>query len=105
MTVAANRFSRLAGGRGVTDPTNGFRAIRTEAFLKMPLTERGFAIIMEELVWARRLGLRIANLPTVLTNRTEDVRPTSFEYRPSLVWRYLRHTLTLAADRLRSAGR
>jgi dolichol-phosphate mannosyltransferase len=105
MTVAANRFSRLAAGRGVTDPTNGFRAIRTEAFLKMPLAERGFAIIMEELVWARRLGLRCTTLPTVLTNRDEAVRPTSFDYSPALIWRYTRHTLTLAGDRLWSQAR
>jgi dolichol-phosphate mannosyltransferase len=105
MTVVANRFSRLAGGRGVSDPTNGFRAIRTEAFLAMPLAERGFAIIMEELVWARRLRLRIANLPTTLTNRDDTIRPTSFDYRPSLLWRYTRHTLTLSADRLRRVRR
>jgi hypothetical protein len=105
LSVAANRVSRLATGRGISDPTNGFRAIRTEAFLKMPLTERGFAIIMEELVWALRLRLRCASLSTVLTSRNETLRPTSFGYSPSLIWRYGRYTLTLAADRLRYGSR
>ena len=63
LSVAANRVSRLVAGRGVSDPTNGFRAIRTDAFLKMPLVERGFAIIMEELVWALRLRLRCVEPP------------------------------------------
>jgi dolichol-phosphate mannosyltransferase len=100
LSVTANRVSRIAAGPGISDPTNGFRAIRTEAFLRMPLTERGFAVIMEELVWARRFGLRCTSVPTVLTSREEGLRPTSFGYGPSLLWRYARYTLRLAADRL-----
>jgi dolichol-phosphate mannosyltransferase len=105
LSVAANRVSRLAVGRGISDPTNGFRAIRTDAFLKMPLAEPGFAIIMEELVWALRLRLGCASVSTVLTSRDENLRPTSFGYTPSLLWRYGRYTLTLAADRLRYGSR
>jgi dolichol-phosphate mannosyltransferase len=98
-SAAANRVARLAAGRSVTDPTNGFRAIRTKAFLEMPLAERDFAIIMEELVWARRLGLRCADVPSTLTTRDEHRRSTSFGYTPSLLRRYLRYTLALAAAR------
>ena len=105
LSVAANRVSRVAAGGGISDPTNGFRAVRTDAFLRMPLTERGFAIIMEELVWALRLRLRCSSLSTVLTSRGESLRPTSFGYRPSLLFSYGRYTLTLAADRLRHGSR
>ena len=105
LSVAANRFSRLAAGRGISDPTNGFRAIRIEAFLSMPLQERDFAIIMEELLWAVRRGLRSASLPTVLTSRDESRRPTSFGYSRSLLRRYAGYTLRLAADRLRHGSR
>jgi dolichol-phosphate mannosyltransferase len=105
LSLAANRVSRMAAGRGLTDPTNGFRAIRTEAFLQMPLEERDFAIIMEELMWAKRSRLRCASLPTVLTSRDENLRPTSFGYSGSLLWRYGRYTLTLAADRVRHGSR
>jgi dolichol-phosphate mannosyltransferase len=105
LTLAANRVSRLAAGRGISDPTNGFRAIRTDAFVRMPLREPDFAIIMEELVWALRLGLRCASLSTVLTSRDDTLRPTSFGYSPSLLWRYGRYTLTLAADRVRNGSR
>jgi glycosyltransferase involved in cell wall biosynthesis len=105
LSVAANRVSRLAVGRGISDPTNGFRAIRTEAFLRMPLTEKGFAIIMEELVWALRFGLRCVSMPTILTGRDETLRPTSFGYGRSLLLRYGRYTLTLALDRFRYGSR
>ncbi len=44
-----NLTARFLFGGGVRDSTNGFRAIRTDKFLGMPLQERGFALIMEEL--------------------------------------------------------
>lgn len=103
MTLVANRVARLAAGRGITDPTNGFRAVRTAAFLEMPLTERGFAIIMEELYWALRKGLRIGELPSVLSGRSDEQRPSTFGYRPAVLWAYSRHTLRIA--RLRASRR
>jgi hypothetical protein len=98
MSLSANRVARLASGRGITDPTNGFRAVRTKAFLAMPLTERGF--IMEELYWALRNGLRIGELPSTLTGRHREQRPSAFGYRPALLWAYSRHTLRIARLRL-----
>ena len=103
MTLIANRVARTAVGRGVTDPTNGFRAVRTRAFLAMPLTEVGFAIIMEELYWALRNGLRIGELSSTLSGRQADQRPSAFGYRPALLWAYSRHTLRIA--RLRASRR
>ena len=44
--------------------------VRTELFLHMPLTERGFAVIMEELYWAKRMGATVAAVPT---SQKEDV--------------------------------
>jgi glycosyltransferase involved in cell wall biosynthesis len=78
---------------GISDCTNGFRAIRIELFTSMPLAENGFAIILEELYWAKKLGARIASVPTSLSARHEKQRPTSFVIRPKLVWSYLRHAL------------
>jgi glycosyltransferase involved in cell wall biosynthesis len=100
MTLVANRVARLAAGGGITDPTNGFRAVRTAAFLAMPLTERGFAIIMEELYWALHNGLRIGELPSVLSGRDEEQRPSAFGYRPAVLWAYSRHTLRIARLRV-----
>jgi dolichol-phosphate mannosyltransferase len=105
MTLIANRVARLAAGQGITDPTNGFRAVRTRAFLAMPLTERGFAIIMEELYWALRHGLRIGELPSTLRGRHEGQRPSSFGYRPAVLWAYSRHTLRIVRLRVSRRGR
>jgi dolichol-phosphate mannosyltransferase len=81
---------------GVRDATNGFRCIRTEVFLSLPYCERGFASIMEELYWAKRLGCTFANVPTALYNRSEGLRGSSFSYKPATFYRYLRYAVKAA---------
>jgi dolichol-phosphate mannosyltransferase len=81
---------------GVRDSTNGFRCIRTEVFLSLPSSERGFASIMEELYWAKRLGYTFANVPTSLYNRSEGLRRSSFSYKPATFYRYLRYAVKAA---------
>ena len=95
-----NAVARVLLKRPPRDTTNGFRAVRTERFLAMPLTERGFPIIMEELRWAYRARLRGADVPTVLGARTELQRASGFGYRPQTIWRYLRHVVLTVGDRL-----
>ena len=82
----------LFGGR-IRDSTNGFRAIRTEMFLEMPLREPGFALIMEELMWARRRGLTLENVPTTLYSRATAQRPSLFDYSFAQMCRYLKYAL------------
>lgn len=77
----------------VRDCTNGFRAVRTELLLKMRLRENHFPIIMEELYCCRHLTRSFANVPVVLTNRSNVHRATSFTYRPSVFWAYLKYPL------------
>ena len=56
----------------------------------MPLEERGFPVIVEELYWCRFLTRRFAEVPVTLTNAD---RATSFRYRPSVFAAYLRYPL------------
>jgi len=101
VSVVGNRSAAMLSGLPITDLTNGFRAIRTEAFLAMPLQERGFPVILEELYWAARMGLRMTQIPSVLANRSGDQRPSAFGYRPAVVAAYARYAGLMAADRLR----
>jgi dolichol-phosphate mannosyltransferase len=81
---------------GVRDSTNGFRCVRTEVFLSLPYSERGFASIMEELYWAKRFGCTFANVPTTLYSRAAELRGSSFSYKPATFYRYLRYALKAA---------
>jgi glycosyltransferase involved in cell wall biosynthesis len=92
--------ARLYGGH-LTDPTNGFRAMRTELATRWPQTERGFASIVEELHWALRDGIEPVEFPSVLTSRTAEQRGTAFAYTPRVIARYLRYPLRTCLHRVR----
>jgi glycosyltransferase involved in cell wall biosynthesis len=93
MTGAARVISRSLFRVGVEDCTNGFRAIKTAVTTQMPLTERGFAVILEELYWAKRMGCTFANVPTMLYNRSAEQRPSLFAYNYETIGRYLRYAI------------
>jgi glycosyltransferase involved in cell wall biosynthesis len=98
---AGNVVAARLYGVGLTDATNGFRAMRTEFADRWPLTERGFPSIMEELDWALRSGVRPVEFPTMLGSRTADQRATSFGYTPRVIATYLRYPLRTRAHRIR----
>jgi glycosyltransferase involved in cell wall biosynthesis len=91
MTRTARWISAALLRIGVTDCTNGFRAIKADVFTRMPLTERGFPIIMEELYWAKRMGCTFANVPTTLYTRSNDRRQSLFAYNYPTLAAYLKY--------------
>ncbi len=90
-------------GIGVTDVTNGFRAIRTKLHHSWPLKEDGFAIIMEEVYWATLQGVPIAAFPTILKSREEGQRGSAFAYTPRTVREYLNYPVRSFWQRSRFA--
>lgn len=93
MTRTASIISRMLFRIGVRDCTNGFRAVRTKLFLDFPLKENGFAIILEELFWAKKRRCTFANVPTTLYNRSPDQRASLFAYNAMTILAYLKHAL------------
>jgi glycosyltransferase involved in cell wall biosynthesis len=100
-SIGANLVARMMFRMGLSDCTNGFRAIRTELLCRMPLRERGFAIILEELYWTKKFGATVISVPTTLGARTKGQRPSAFAYRPTVIWSYLKFALRAAIIRYR----
>ena len=96
-----NAVARVLYGLPIHDCTNGFRALRSGLFVSLPLVESRFPIIMEELYHAARRGWSVAEVPNRLTNRGAGQRPTSFSYRPSTFYRYLKYPCKARLDRFR----
>ena len=90
---AGNWIARRLYRLPIADCTNGFRAVRTSLLSQMELTERTFAVIMEELYYSSFLARTFAQVPVRLTNRREEQRPTSFVYRPHVFYDYLKYPL------------
>jgi glycosyltransferase involved in cell wall biosynthesis len=74
---------------GVRDCTNGFRAVKTSLLRRMRLSEPGFPIIMEEFYQSTLLAREYSEVPVRLTNRGDNLRPTSFTYDISTLRKYL----------------
>ncbi|MBI4142461.1 glycosyltransferase family 2 protein [Candidatus Uhrbacteria bacterium] len=75
LSHAGNGVARMLYQIPIRDYTNGFRAVRTDLLRQMVLHERGFAIILEELCEAKRLGATFCEIPYTLTSRgSEDGR-------------------------------
>jgi glycosyltransferase involved in cell wall biosynthesis len=99
ISTLANRVSRLVWNLPLTDPTNGFRGVRTDVFQQMPLSEPGFAMIFEELQWVHLLGMQVAEVPSTLTSRPRNAGPSSFSYRPRALWSYGRYLIRHLVER------
>jgi len=88
-----NLVARALFGIGLRDCTNGFRAVRVAILEQMNLTENGFPIIVEELYQCKLLAKSYAEVPVVLTSRTDDQRPTAFSYKPATFYKYFCYAL------------
>jgi glycosyltransferase involved in cell wall biosynthesis len=91
ISKVGNQLARLLFRLPVTDCTNGFRAVKVKLLVRMSLEERRFPVIMEELYWCRFMACTYAQIPVTLTNRDATLRPTSFAYKPSVFYAYLKY--------------
>jgi len=89
----ASLVCRLCFGLIGRDGTNGFRALRIAFFKDFSPIERGFPIILEELVFALKHSARISYLPTKLFSRGDDFRPSSFDYSLTLIANYFKYCI------------
>jgi dolichol-phosphate mannosyltransferase len=88
-----NLIARFLFRAGISDCTNGFRAVKVEILGAMRLKESGFPIIVEELYQSKWLARSFCEVPVVLTSRAAQLRPTSFSYKPATLRKYLNFAL------------
>ncbi len=88
-----NRLARGLLRVPITDFTNGFRAIRVDLLRRLVTRDRGFSVLMEEVVQARELGATFAEVPYTLTARGKAGSASKFSYSLSVYRDYLKHLL------------
>jgi dolichol-phosphate mannosyltransferase len=98
ISAVGNRIARILFRLPIHDCTNGFRAVRTHLLMRMHLKENRFPIIMEELYWSKFLAKTFTEVPVILTTRDEELRQTSFVYRPRIFYDYLKYPLLAFFD-------
>ncbi|MDP6087573.1 MAG: hypothetical protein QGF68_16225, partial [Nitrospinota bacterium] len=65
VSVIGNKIAGWLMGIPLTDFTNGFRAVKVDLLNKIPFTETGFSIIMEELFHLKRLAKTFGEIPNI----------------------------------------
>ena len=93
ISYIGNKVAKVLLNLPFNDSTNGFRAAKVDLLNKMEISENGFSIIMEELYKAKYLTDSFCQIPSTLTSRAEDQRPSSFVYRPQVFFKYLKYPL------------
>lgn len=88
-----NRFAGIVLRIPISDFTNGFRAIRGDLLKRLVTHDRGFSMLLEEVVCARNLGASFAEVPYTLTTRDADGSTSKFNYSFAVYRDYLRHIL------------
>ena len=91
LSYVGNRIAGFLFRLPLTDSTNGFRALRTEIFRRLDITEPGFASIMQEIHQAKYLTRSFCEVPCTLTARLSTLRRSSFSYRPRVLYSYLKY--------------
>lgn len=84
-----NVCARILFRLPLTDPTNGFRAVKVALLRQINLKENGFPVIMEELYQAKRLTKSFCEVPYILTDRAQGQGDTHFLYTSATIKRYL----------------
>lgn len=76
---------------GIKDCTNGFRMVRTEKLRGIKFKENNFSIILEELYYLKKSKSKFAEIPYVLTARTNS--KSHFNYKPRVFWDYIKYAI------------
>ena len=87
ISLIANLIFRFCFRLKLSDYSQGFRAIRTSVMEQFSLKETGFPILIEELVQAKRITSKFAEVPFILTGRR--IGDSKFSYAPRVVIKYL----------------
>jgi len=89
LSLLAKRFTKFFVGPSIKDPTNGFRAIRSDFYKQFRLHSCDFSLIMEEVYEYIRLEARICNFEARLGTRSLEQKESSFRYNKQLIQRYV----------------
>ncbi|MEE2821852.1 MAG: glycosyltransferase family 2 protein [Acidobacteriota bacterium] len=93
ISVIGNKLARFLFGVPILDCTNGFQAIKISLLREMPLSEDGFAIIMEQLYYLKFLAKTFHEVPYTLVQRSDLLSKSSFYYRPKVFVQYLKYPI------------
>lgn len=89
VSLTGNIVAGFLFGMGLRDCTNGLRMLKTSFIKNIPYKERGFASILEELYYLKKLKASSSEIPNILSSRLNT--KSSFHYTPKLLLTYFKY--------------
>jgi len=86
-----NKLAKLIYRLPLSDYTNGFRMIKTSVLEKLNTRDIGFAVLLEEVNLAKKLGATFYEVPYTLTVRKGTGSQSKFVYSFGIYKHYLKH--------------
>lgn len=86
-----NKLAKIAFRLPISDYTNGFRAIKTSLLKNLETTETGFAVLVEEVNKAKKLGANFIEVPYTLRVRKIEGSLSKFVYSLRVYRTYLKY--------------
>jgi len=90
ISLVGNKIAKLYLRTPISDYTNGFRAIKCTLLVRMMTQEKGFSMLIEECVQAKKLGAKFFEVPYLLTGRAKGDSVSKFVYSFQVYASYLR---------------
>lgn len=97
------KLARYLMNKNISDPTNGFRAIKVGLIDYTSITSTGFSSILEELYLISKIkDIKVANVPVILGSRSGDQKKTSFTYGYKTYLAYLKPCVISFYERIKN---
>ncbi len=90
VSLVGNKLAKLYLQTPISDYTNGFRAIKCTLLARMMTKEKGFSMLIEEVVQAKRLHAKFFEVPYTLTCRAKGESVSKFVYSFRVYGSYLK---------------
>ena len=94
ISLVGNKMAKVCIRAPITDYTNGFRAIKCTLLARMMTKEKGFSMLIEEVVQGKKLGAKFYEVPYTLTARGKGESMSKFVYSLGVYGSYLKHLLS-----------
>lgn len=91
ISLVGNKLAQAFIRVPITDYTNGFRAIKCTLLARMMTKEKGFSMLIEEVVQGKKLGAKFYEVPYTLTARRNGESLSKFVYSLRVYGSYLKH--------------
>lgn len=91
ISIIGNNLASWIFNVDIKDCTNGFRMVRLKVLKGIKFKENNFSIILEEMYYLKKMGVKFSEIPNVLYARRNS--KSHFTYKPRIFYDYFKYLI------------